>query len=46
MSIALPSLQRLLPRGGLLPEDSWRARHRGILVFVSLHALGSRSSCW
>jgi signal transduction histidine kinase len=30
-------LWRHLPRGGSLPEDVWRQRHRGILVLLWLH---------
>jgi signal transduction histidine kinase len=30
-------LWRHLPRGGALPEDVWRQRHRGILVLLWLH---------
>jgi PAS domain-containing protein len=28
---------RLLPTGGALPDDAWRARHRGILWLLALH---------
>ena len=31
------ALRVLLPRGGSLPEDVWRSRHRGILVLLWLH---------
>jgi signal transduction histidine kinase len=30
-------LRRHLPRGGALPEDVWRQRHRGILLLLWLH---------
>jgi diguanylate cyclase (GGDEF)-like protein len=29
-----------LPQGQLLPEQSWRRRHRGIVVLLWLHAVG------
>src|SRR5919107_2773627 len=29
-----------LPQGQLLPEQSWRRRHRGIVVLLWLHAFG------
>jgi diguanylate cyclase (GGDEF)-like protein len=31
--------RRLLPRGQTLPEEQWRARHRGILVLLAVQAL-------
>ena len=34
---ALGSLGRSLPKGGKLPENAWRARHRGILALLWLH---------
>src|SRR3712207_2563070 len=30
----------VLPRGGSLPEESWRIRHRAILALLWLHAIG------
>jgi signal transduction histidine kinase/CheY-like chemotaxis protein len=29
-----------LPQGARLPDDSWRSRHRGILVLLWLHVIG------
>jgi signal transduction histidine kinase len=31
--------QSLLPRGGLLPADVWRRRHRAIVVLLWIHAV-------
>ena len=33
----VPGIRGVLPRGGALPEDVWRSRHRGILVLLWLH---------
>ncbi|GAB3988438.1 sensor histidine kinase [Nocardioides marmoraquaticus] len=30
-------LLELLPRGGALPEESWRTRHHGIVLLAALH---------
>jgi PAS domain S-box-containing protein len=40
MALRSPAFGRLvgsLPRGGALPDDDWRRRHRGILVLLWLH---------
>ena len=33
----IPGLRGVLPRGGALPDDVWRSRHRGILVLLWMH---------
>ena len=33
-------VRAFLPRGGTLPDDVWRTRHRGILVLLWLHVPG------
>ena len=35
---ALHFLRDGLPRGGLLPDDVWRRRHRAIVAILALHA--------
>ena len=35
----LAAIRRSLPEGSTLPDDIWRARHRGILVLLWFHAL-------
>ena len=35
---SLARLRSVLPRGGNLPEELWRARHRGIMAVLWLHA--------
>lgn len=49
----IDSIIDLVPRGHPLPEDVWRARHRGIVALLSLHipivlalALVSGESMW
>lgn len=34
---AVTLVHAVLPRGGSLPEEAWRRRHRGILVLLWLH---------
>ncbi|MBV9411678.1 MAG: methyl-accepting chemotaxis protein, partial [Acidimicrobiia bacterium] len=34
------AVKRFLPRGGSLPYEEWRSRHRVIVVLLWLHALG------
>jgi diguanylate cyclase (GGDEF)-like protein/PAS domain S-box-containing protein len=34
---ALAAIDKILPRGGALPEESWRGRHRGITVVLWAH---------
>src|SRR5574341_1903156 len=34
------SVWRLIPEGRAIPENEWRARHRGILMLIWLHVLG------
>jgi len=34
------AVKRFLPRGGSLPYEEWRARHRVIVVLLWVHALG------
>jgi diguanylate cyclase (GGDEF)-like protein/PAS domain S-box-containing protein len=36
---SLRRLKRLLPQGSTLPIESWRSRHRAILVLAGLHAV-------
>ena len=36
----LDEARAALPRGGSLPQETWRQRHRAILVVLWLHALG------
>ena len=33
-------VQAALPEGRPLPEATWQARHRGILILLWLHAIG------
>jgi len=32
-------LRHALPKGGLLPDDVWRRRHRAIVAILALHAV-------
>ena len=33
-------VQAALPEGRPLPEATWQARHRGIIILLWLHAIG------
>lgn len=37
--LTFAAVRAALPRGGALPERSWRARHRGICVLLCLHVI-------
>jgi diguanylate cyclase (GGDEF)-like protein/PAS domain S-box-containing protein len=36
---ALAALDKVLPRGGALPEESWRGRHQGITLLLWAHVI-------
>jgi hypothetical protein len=38
--LELDEVRTAVPRGGSLPGETWRQRHRGILAVLWLHALG------